>query len=821
MTDVRKRIERGFESFARLVFRNRLKTLFIMALFAGAIMSNLPKITIDTSTEGFLREKDPALVAYNEFRDQFGRDEMVIIALNPENVFDIGFLKKLRGLHYELKENVPHLDDITSMVNARNTLGREDELIVEDLLENFPETDEDLAALRERVMSNPIYRNMLISEDGTFTTIAIKTNAYSSSGAVEDALAGFDEAGGFEDLEGGAGDEKQPERKFLTDEENSEVVEAVREIVEKYAGPDFPAYIAGSPVVSNDLKRSMQKDMRRFMLMALTIIVLFLYIMFRRVSGVILPLAVVLLTLFSTIGAMAFFGVPLKLPTQILPSFLMAVCVGDSVHVMAIFYYRLHNGCDSEDSIVYALGHSGLPIVMTSLTTAAGLASFSTAQVAPIADLGKFSSLGVMLGLVYTIVLLPALIAFTPFTKKETPAHEAKREKMDRVLTRVADFSTGHPVSITVISSIFIIAALAFAITVRFSHNPLKWFPEDSQIRKTTTLIDHKMKGTVTLEVITDTGGENRLYEPDILKGLDVLATEIEKIKTDGFFVGKAFSVADILKEINRALNENRQEFYRIPDDRRLIAQEFLLFENSGSDDLEDVVDSQFSLSRFTIKAPWLDAIRYAEFIDDVKSRFDRRLGGDVEKITITGMIPILSKTLSAAMKSAAVSYVIAGVVITIMMIILIGSVRVGLLSMVPNLLPIILAIGVMGVFKMPMDMFTMLIGSIAIGLAVDDTVHFMHNFRRYYHETRDAREATRKTLTTTGRAMLATSVVLSTGFFIFMFASMNNLFNFGLLTGLTIVTALLADFLLAPALMTLMAKSRGTVLAYIDKGGR
>ncbi|MGK7346546.1 MAG: efflux RND transporter permease subunit [Candidatus Nitrospinota bacterium M3_3B_026] len=814
MTDVRKRIEKGFESFTRLVFRNRWKTVLIIALFVAAIVSNLSKITIDTSTEGFLHESDPALVVYNEFRDQFGRDEMVIVALNPENVFDIAFLKKLRDLHYELKEKVPHLDDITSMVNARNTLGKGNELIVEDLLENFPETGEDLAVLRERVLSNPIYENMLISEDGTFTTIAIKTNAYSSAGAVEDALSGF------EDFEGGAEEEKAPaERKFLTDEENSEVVEAVREIVEKYEGPDFPAYIAGSPVVSNDLKRSMQKDMRRFMLMAVTTIAIFLYIMFRRISGVVLPLVVVLLTLFSAIGAMGFFGVPLKMPTQILPSFLMAVCVGATVHVMAIFYYRLHNGYSKEDSIVYAMGHSGLPIVMTSLTTAAGLASFSTAEVAPIADLGKFASLGVLLGLVYTIVLLPALIAFTPFVKKETPAHEAKREKMDGMLTRVADFSTGHPVSITAVSAVLIVALLAFASTVRFSHNPLKWFPEESQVRQTTTLIDHKMKGTVTLEVITDTGGENRLYEPEILKGLDGLATEIEKIKTDGLFVGKAFSVADILKEINRALNENRQEFYRIPDDRRLIAQEFLLFENSGSDDLEDVVDSQFSLSRFTVKAPWLDAIEYAEFIDDVKSRFDERLGQDVEKITITGMIPILSKTLFAAMKSAAVSYVIAGAVITFMMMILIGSVRVGLLSMIPNLLPIIMAIGVMGVFNMPMDMFTMLIGSIAIGLAVDDTVHFMHNFRRYYHETHDAREATRRTLTTTGRAMLATTVVLSTGFFIFMFATMNNLFNFGLLTGLAIVTALLADFLLAPALMTLMARSRGTVLAYIDKG--
>ncbi len=175
----------------------------------------------------------------------------------------------------------------------------------------------------------------------------------------------------------------------------------------------------------------------------------------------------------------------------------------------------------------------------------------------------------------------------------------------------------------------------------------------------------------------------------------------------------------------------------------------------------------------------------------------------------MTGLISLLGRTLHAAMVSAAKSYLIAGIVITFMMILLIGDFRMGLLAMIPNLMPIFLTLGIMGAAGIPMDMFTMLIGSIAIGLAVDDTVHFMHNFRRYYDETADAREAVRRTLLTTGRALLVTSIVLSLGFLIFMFSSMNNLFNFGLLTGFTIVMALLADFLLAPALMTLLTARR------------
>lgn len=172
-------------------------------------------------------------------------------------------------------------------------------------------------------------------------------------------------------------------------------------------------------------------------------------------------------------------------------------------------------------------------------------------------------------------------------------------------------------------------------------------------------------------------------------------------------------------------------------------------------------------------------------------------------------MIGLLSRTITAAIHSMARSYAIALVVITILMILLIGRVRIGLLSMIPNLTPILLMLGVIGFFNLPMDLFTMMVASIAIGLAVDDTMHFMHNFRRYYDQSGDPVRAVHETLQTAGRAMLVTTIVLSLGFFIFAFATMSNVRNFGLLTGFTIITALLADYLLAPALMVLVNKRR------------
>jgi len=374
---------------------------------------------------------------------------------------------------------------------------------------------------------------------------------------------------------------------------------------------------------------------------------------------------------------------------------------------------------------------------------------------------------------------------------------------MDRFLTFISHFSTGHPKAILITSAVVVCLSLAAAAGIRFSHAPLSWFPESNPIRIASEKLDHEMRGTISLEVIIDTAKENGLYEPDILKRLEEAAAFAEAQVNGDVFVGKAWSLTTILKEINRALNENRKEFYTIPQNKKLVAQEFLLFENSGSDDLEDVVDSQFSKARFSMKGPFKDAVQYATLLN-VIDRYFRDKFPDAD-ITMTGMMVLLSKTINNAIHSMAKSYMTALVVITILMIVLIGKVRIGLLSMVPNLMPIFLMLGIIGATPISMDLFTMMVASIAIGLAVDDTIHFMHNFRRYYEQTGDPQLAVYKTLHTTGRAMLVTTIVLSVGFFIFVFAEMNNLLNFGLLTAFTILMALLADYLVAPALMVLV----------------
>lgn len=536
---------------------------------------------------------------------------------------------------------------------------------------------------------------------------------------------------------------------------------------------------------------------------------LFCFFLFRRLSGVFLPLIAVVLTVVSTLSMMAMSGVPFTVVTQIMPSFLLAAVTGGTIHLLSVFYKDYAKSKDTKVSLRYAMGHSGLAIVMTALTTAAGLWSFSFSAVAPVADLGVFASSGVLVGLLFTLVLAPAILSTTKLKHKAVKENQEGNTQMDRFLLGISNIATGYPKAIVLVSALMILIAVFFASQLRFSHLPLKRFPEDNASRIATEIVDEKLRGSITLEIIVDTGKENGLYEPVVLNKIESASRYLNSIQTKEYFVGKTLSVVDVLKETNKALNENKSEFYTILQNKDLIAQELFLFENSGSDDLQDFVSSDFSKARITVKVPYVDALEYNKFINQVQIQLDQEFSG-IATVSLTGISVLLAVIMEKSIYSSAISYILAFVLISIMMIVLIGNVKIGLISMIPNVAPILFLSTIMVIFDMPLDMFTLLIGAIALGLAVDDTAHFMHNFRRYELEYNDVDKAVRLTLLGTGRATVVTSIVLSLGFLVLTTATMSNMFNFGVLTASAIFVALLADFFLVPAIMKLIIHNKG-----------
>ena len=771
-----------------------------LSFVATAILASfLPSITADFASDSYLLPGDQTRQRFDDFRERFGRDERTVVALEPKNVFDLDFLATLRDLHHEIETEVPFVEDVLSLVNARNTRGEEDELIVEDLLEEWPETPEALAALKSRVLANTSYRDTLISRDGRYTVILIRFDTYSSLGLVDDAMEGFD----------GEGVEREgPE--FLTNHEVNQALTALYELVARYESEDLTIRLAGEGVLGKRATELGSQGAVLFASLSMGVVLIVLLVLFRRISAALLPILMVVLSLVSTFGAMAALGIPFSIPTQIIPSFLIAVGICDAIHVQTIFYQAFDRGESKQACVVHALGHSGLAVVLTSLTTAGGLMSFLAAEIAPVARLGMIAPIGVILTLILALTLLPALLVVSPLRRKSrSPDSQSPGTGiLVAAMVRWGGWVQEHPKSVLLAAGLLVIVASDGVSRLRFSHDPLDWLLPEDPVRIAVARMDEALNGVTSVEILVDAGEENGLYDPEFLRRIEAAARFAESQDQGPVPIGKATSILEILREINQALNANDPAQYRIPETRELIAQELLLFENSGSDDLLQVTDSLFRTARMTLKVPLVDGFFYGPFLANLESGFRETLGPDLE-FEMTGATVLTNRAFSVVLVSMARSYGLALVIITPLMILMIGSLRLGLLSMIPNLLPVYLTLAIMGWLDIALGMSTLLVGSIVIGLAVDDTIHFLHKFDRYHKLEGSVSGSVRRTLETTGIALLTTSVVLALSFgTYYLGGSMTGIVYFGILTSFGTIVAFFADLTLSPALVALAYRS-------------
>jgi predicted RND superfamily exporter protein len=797
----RNRIEGGFERWGYFIYRNRWSALAISILVTGWLISYLPGLTVDNSTESFLLPDDPAVIVYNDFRDQFGRDDRILLAVAAPELFSLDFLERLRELHETIEAEVPYVEEVDSLLNARVIRGEENQLIVEELLEQWPQTPEDLERIRDYVMSNPLYLNALVSADGSMTAIAITPDTYTSTqGESQDDLRGFES--GDSDIA------ESPKAVYLTDAEGDAVIAGLFRIVDRFDAPDFKLHLAGALVMTYRMNQGTTRDFLVFIPATLVLMCIVLAALFRRVGGVILPLLVVVLSLVATIGIMVAMEIPGSAAVQILPIFLLTVGVCDAVHILAIVYRLRMNGESKADAIAHALGHSGLAVLMTSLTTAVGMGSFVMADMGAIKQLGLLSPIGVALAFVYTMILLPSVIAIFPLPRAKIGQIGRGTFPFEGLLVAAGTFAARSPFRILLPASLITILAVLGALQTTFSHDVLSWFPEHDRVRTDFTAIDQKLGGSISLEVVIDTREPGGLYDPDMLEQIERVSWEIENLAADPIVIGKTLSILDVVRDTHQALNENRLEMRRIPETREAVAQELLLFENSGSDDTEKLVDSEFRIARLNLRVPFCDALVFPPFLEQVDRLIQRRLGDRVD-FELTGLMMLLAEIFDSMIRSMMRSYAFALLVITPLMMLLLGSFRRGLVSMIPNLMPVVAVLGIMGWLGVPLDSTTMMVGAMVIGIAVDDTIHFMHKFHRYFEETGDLETAVAETMRTTGSAMLFTSLVLVAGFSVFGLSELTNVRIFGLLSAFAAVVAFLADLVVAPALLAAIEQFR------------
>lgn len=796
-----------FVRWTDAVLRHPRIVVAVHAVVLGILAVGLPQIRLETSFESYLPEDNPARTLLEQFRRDFGSGERIVVLLEPEALYDVRFLEGLRALHTALEERMPHLDRVTSLVDARHLVGSAASLSSVPLLDPPPLDASSLDRLRSRIRSNPLYTNWIVSEDERATALVIELEARggADAGALTDeaVLEGFDD--------GGAAGPLPSRGELLSTTESEAVVRTLEAVLEARAPPSTAVYVSGTPLIAHRLGELLTRDMVRFVGTSLVLTALLLFALFGSGWAVFGPLVVVGFAVVATLGWMGWTGEPITAVTEVLPSLLLAIGVADAIHVQSLFYKYCEQGVAVEDAIRRAMGDSGLAILLTSLTTAASMLAFQTAELEPVVDLGRAAPFGIAVAFASTVSLLPVLIA------SRSPAERGRRWRglvagrgIERALLAISRIGTRRPGRVLLATAAVTVAAGTAATGLRFSQDDLRWLPEDEPLRIGTEALNRTMGGMEPLEILVRIEDERLdLQDPLVMDAIREIDERASDVRVGPVAAAQSLSLADVLDETHRTIMGPGAE-PATPRTREAVSQELLLFESAAPDDLARLVAGDWKTSRLAISVPFVDALhypRYARAVLDVAQDVLERHGLEQRvDVTATGLLVVAGETFDLLLVSMVRSYVAAFGVIGLLMLLLIGRVRLGLLALVPNLAPIVIVLGLMDWLDSPIDISSMLVGGILIGVVVDDTIHLVHHFGRDRASSGCSLRAIREAIEKTGRALVITSLVLAIGFFSFLGASLSNVADFGLYCGVGVLLALVADLLVLPALIAIAA---------------
>lgn len=791
-------------NIAGWAFDHAIVSLLLIVGLTLTLGAGLPKLQMDSSNESLFQKGDPTLQAYQSFQKQFGRNDVVVVAVATDQPRTAAFMTRLEQLHRGLEDRVPWLDDVTSLVNADWMASEEGGgLRVGEVGDLWPEQGSLDSERWQEIITSPLYRDTLVSSDGSMVLLVVRAMAQASEESDQTSQQDFFSAE-QETLGGTRNDEADQSR--LTSDQLNEFATAIQNVVAEHEAQGAQIRAAGGPLLDKKHYDAMHHDVAILMSAAFLVIVIALYVLFRRVTAVVIPVLVIASALISTLGVMGWAGIPFSSVSQALPALLLMAGVLGSVHLFGLFYVERRQGIDTRSAIVNAVDHSGMAVLFTSLTTAAGFLAFTVARMKPIADFGWLAAFGIMLIFLFTLVLLPAFIRFIPGRLSESDhATHTLWPGLTKRMMALSAFGIRHPFKVLAVVAVLVVAAIPGIMKIQYSYDVLSWFPEDTPIRVDTLAIDQKVQATVPLEVIVDTGQVNGILTPDFMAALREFQDYAESLDPDAAKVGRATSIVDALQRIHSQLDNVPIE-NAIPEKENLIHQEILLYESGGAREITRLVDRDYSMARVTLRLAYADGRDMVPLRKTVEDKALEVFSG-LGEVRVTGTVDLVATGTIDLISSMSDSYLFAAISISLMLIILWRSVRLGILAMIPNFIVIYLALAVMGYTGMALNMITVLLGGIALGLVVDDTVHLINGIQhKLLQAGQSLGNAVSETIRVIAPLLLITSVVLAGGFSMFSLSMMSALQSFGILLAFTILLAFLFDLVVIPAIMAIFA---------------
>lgn len=760
-------------ALARIIWRFRHILSLIIVIGALAFAPIVGRVTIDNDLTSWFSVDDPVYQQYERFRDEFGGTRTLIVAVRApskdallsEEAF--AFIDKVSGdiERVDTVERVNSLSTATIVDALPATADDDGGIEVRPLIDDVASKGARVAG--ERALEDDLLRGDLISEDGTVTAIIVS----------------FDEA--------------------RIDDVRSGVIDRIHAIVDPALPEGFEAFYNGSLEISETYNRITVENQTKFTPPILILTMTAVYLMFRSWRKTALTLVAILVSVLWTVGLYVVLGLNFNVLASMIVPLVIVLAIADDVHIIQHFDQARRAGQTAEEAFKSTITHLTAPLFGASATTSLGMLSLATSSVVAVKAFGVGAAVGVMVDFVISLVFVPTLMAWMRPDRAAPPQERWFLEP----LRRLAGFSTRHAHAILAVATVLAAVAVVGVMRLEVDTNHISFFSKNHPLGKSAAVIDQKLGGVYGFQIMLE-GPPGSMQQPDTLRRIDALADRIEAFPE----VRKVTTLADYVKRINRELEGGGPEAARIPSEPDRIAQELFVFTlaDEGRHELERVVSSDASASQVSIKLQAMSSDLLWDYVADVERFSEEAFAGTGVRSTVTGSGKLFAQLDHYLVMSQISSFATAFVTVFAVIFLVFRSARYGLLAIVPNLFPVLAVFGVMGWLGISLNIATVMVASVALGVVDDDTIHFISRFRRERKGGASINDAIERATIYEGRAALTTAIINTAGFAVLMMSEYRPSAWFGGLLALTMIVAFLAEVFILPAIIVLLSRLFG-----------
>jgi uncharacterized protein len=760
------------DRLADFLYRFRLALSALVMVGAAAFAPHANLTSIDNDLSAWISKDDSTYQDYERFRQEFGGTRLLIVALQSTRIFTAAGLQYVDRITREL-EQVDRVERVQSLATANvvrplaATAKDDGGIEVTPLLENRLSSDDQAAEVRRDALDDPLMRGDIVSEDATVTAVVVT----------------FDED--------------------RIDEVRGQVLADIRAIVEKDKPADLTVFYNGSLEISETYNRVTIANTTDLTPPIMAITLAALYWMFRSIRKTLLIALAVGVSVIWTLGLYSAMGFSFNVLTSMLTPLVVVLAIADDVHIVQHFDQQLRASGSKEHAFKSSIRHLFAPLLGASGTTALGMLSLATSDVVAVRTFGIGAATGVMVDFVLSLVLMPTLLTLV---RPDTAPPPQERWLMGP-LQRVGRFAYGHARGVLTVVVLVTIAAAAGIGRLRVDTNHINFFPANHPLSRSAAVVDHQLSGIYSFNILLE-GPPDSFNEPDTLQRMERLSQDLSRLP----FVRKVTSVADYVKRVNQQLSDGLPEAYRLPATREAIAQELFVFglSDEGRIELSRVVASDFSRAHLAVKLASMSSDLVFDQIRQAEQLAAAAFTGSPVTPTVTGSGRLFSTLDHYLVVSQISSFATAFVTVFGVIFLVFRSARFGVLGIVANAFPVVVVLGLMGWLGISLNVATVMVASVALGIVDDDTIHFIGRYRREVAAGAETLQAVEAASMNEGRAALTTTVINALSYTVLMVSDYRPTAWFGSLLAVTMVLAFIAEVFVVPAVISLLPRVFG-----------